>query len=653
MAMSYPGTRAQSLLSEDDLYLFNEGRHLHLYEKLGAHLDLSHSTPAGCHFAVWAPNAESVAVIGDFCDWDRGAHPLTLRGASGIWEGFVPGAHRGQRYKFAIVSRYGGYCIDKADPLAFYAETPPATASVIWDLNYKWHDLDWMQSRAEHNHLGAPMSIYEVHLGSWMRGTLLSESGETSRPLGYRELAPRLVAYVQKMGFTHVELLPVMEHPFYGSWGYQVTGYFAPTSRYGTPQDLMFLIDHLHQHGIGVILDWVPAHFPNDAHGLSFFDGTHLYEHQDPRQGIHPEWNSLIFNYARSEVRSFLLSSAIFWLDRYHADGLRVDGVASMLYLDYGRKPGEWVQNESGGRENLAAVHFLRTLNKDVYRLYPDVQTIAEESTAWPQVTRPTSVGGLGFGLKWDMGWMHDTLKYLAYDPIYRSYHHQQLTFRMMYAFSENFMLALSHDEVVHMKGSLYSKMAGDGWQKCANLRLLYGYMYAQPGKKLLFMGGEFGQVREWNHDGSLDWHLLDTPAHAGIAQFVSDLNHLYRKEPALFARDYDSRGFVWLDPDDSHHSVLSFLRCGQLAEDTLLIVCNFTPVPRIGYRLGVPQPGAWQEVLNSDASIYGGSGLGNLGELEAEPIAAQGQTASLSALLPPLSILVFKQVSSKEPRLA
>jgi len=604
----------------------------------------------GCHFAVWAPNAERVSVIGDWNGWEAGVHPLTLRGTSGIWEGFVPGAHRGHRYKYDITSRYQGYRIDKADPFAFTAEKAPATASVVWDLAYSWHDAEWMQSRSRRNHLGAPMAVYEVHLGSWMS---FADAGPRSPT--YRELAPRLAAYVKRLGFTHVELLPVMEHPFYGSWGYQVTGFYAPTSRYGRPQDLMFLIDHLHQHDIGVILDWVPSHFPNDAHGLGFFDGTYLYEHHDLRQRIHPEWNSLLFNYARNEVRSFLLSSAMLWLDRYHADGLRVDAVASMLYLDYARRPGEWVPNYAGGRENLDAVHFLRNLNEDIYRAYPngEVQTIAEESTSWPQVTRPTSDGGLGFGLKWDMGWMHDTLKYLGRDPVHRRFHHRELTFRMMYAYSENFVLALSHDEIVHMKGSLYGKMAGDPWQKCANLRLLFTYMYALPGKKLLFMGGEFGQVREWNHDASLDWHLLEAqsgegaPSHKGLQRLVTDLNHLYQTEPALFELDYESAGFVWLDPDDEAQSVLSFLRCGKRPEDTLLIVCNFTPIPRPDYKLGVPQPGLWRELLNSDAEIYGGSGLGNLGGSEARLFPHHSQPASLSVLLPPLAALVFKHPAS------
>jgi 1,4-alpha-glucan branching enzyme len=487
------------VLTDQDLHLFNEGSHLRLYEKLGSH-PFTWEGEEGTYFAVWAPNAERVSVVGDFNAWDRDRHPLQPRAGSGIWEGFVPGARQGAHYKYHVVSRDGGFTVDKADPFAFHAERPPQTASTVWSLDYEWMDKEWMESRRERMQLGAPLTVYEVHLGSWRRGG--EHGGEF---LGYRELAPLLADYVSSMGFTHVELLPIMEHPFYGSWGYQTTGYFAPTSRYGTPQDLMYLVDHLHQHGIGVILDWVPSHFPTDEHGPGFFDGTHLYEHGDPRQGIHPDWDSFIFNYGRHEVRSFLLSSAMYWLDRYHADGLRVDAVASMLYLDYSRKEGEWVPNVHGGRENLEAIDFLRRLNAEVYQHYPDVQTFAEESTAWPMVSRPAYLGGLGFGLKWDMGWMHDTLRYMMHDPVHRKHHHNELTFRMVYAFNENFILPLSHDEVVHGKGSLLSKMPGDEWQKFANLRLMLGYMYTQPGKKLLFMGGELGQWREWTHEGSLD----------------------------------------------------------------------------------------------------------------------------------------------------
>ena len=629
-----------SWLSDEDLYLFNEGRHLRLYDRLGAHQAQRDGVP-GCVFAVWAPNAASVSVLGDFNDWDKTRAPLTLRGQSGIWAGFVPGARQGQRYVFHVASRYEGYRQDKADPFASYAQTPPEKASVIWDLAYDWGDAAWMQTRRERTTTTAPVSIYELHVGSWLR-----TPGEDGRPLTYRELAPRLCAYLREMGFTHVELLPVMEHPFYGSWGYQVTGFFAPTSRYGTPQDLMFLIDTLHQAGIGVILDWVPSHFPSDGHGLGYFDGTHLYEHADPRQGFHPEWNSLIFNYGRNEVRSFLLSSALFWLDHYHADALRVDGVASMLYLDYARRPGEWIPNEQGGRENLAAVHFLRSLNEDAYALFPGTQTIAEESTAWPKVSRPTSEGGLGFGFKWDMGWMHDTLGYLARDPVHRRYHHTQLTFRSMYAASESFVLALSHDEVVHGKGSLLTKMPGDDWQKRANLRLLFAYQFALPGKKLVFMGGEFGQLREWSHDRGLDWELLDDPGHRGIARWVAALNRLYRTEPALHQRDCTPAGdgFEWLEADDAERSVLVFLRRGERPEDDVVVALNFTPVPRPEYRIGVPAAGFWEELLSSDAGEYGGSAAGGAGGRDAEPIPHGRQPLSLRASLPPLGAVFFRR---------
>ncbi|MDR7435714.1 MAG: 1,4-alpha-glucan branching protein GlgB [Armatimonadota bacterium] len=626
-----------SLLSEDDLHLFNEGTHFRLYEKLGAH-PLEVEGVSGTYFAIWAPNAERVFVMGDFNGWEKTTHPLQPRGQSGIWEGFIPGIGHGSRYKYHIVSRYRAYRVDKADPFGFFHEIPPRTASIVWDLTYPWGDEAWMQGRWRANRLSSPMAIYEVHLGSWMR-----VPEEYNRPLTYRELAERLGDYVEKMGFTHVEFLPVMEHPFYGSWGYQVTGYFAPTSRFGTPQDFMYLIDHLHQRGIGVILDWVPSHFPMDEHGLGFFDGTHLYEHADPRKGLHPDWNSFIFNYGRNEVRSFLISSALFWLDRYHADGLRVDAVASMLYLDYSRKEGEWIPNEYGGRENLEAIAFLRRFNEEVYRNYPDVQTIAEESTAWPMVSRPTYVGGLGFGLKWDLGWMHDTLFYMSKDPVHRKYHHNNLTFRMLYAFHENFVLPLSHDEVVHGKGSLLSKMPGDEWQKCANLRLLFGYMVAQPGKKLLFMGGEFGQWREWQHDEGLEWHLLARSLHAQVQRWVADLNRLYRNEPALHELDCDPSGFEWIDCTDADHSIVSFLRKAHSTGDLLLIVCNFTPVPRHGYRVGVPRGGYWREILNSDAEIYGGTNQGNLGGREADPIPFHGRPYSLALTLPPLGCLFLK----------
>lgn len=627
-----------SRLTDDDVHLFREGHHFRLYEKLGAH-PMEVDGLRGTLFAVWAPNAERVSVVGDFNGWDPEAHPLAPRwDGSGIWEGFVPDVGHGSLYKYHIVSRFGGYAVDKGDPFAFFWETPPGTASIVWDLRYEWRDEAWLRTRHRADALDAPIAIYEVHLGSWRR---VPEEGH--RFLTYREMAEALPAYVKEMGFTHVEFLPVMEHPFYGSWGYQTVGYLAPTSRYGVPQDFMFLIDTLHQHGIGVILDWVPSHFPGDAHGLVFFDGTHLYEHADPRKGFHPHWNSYIFNYGRYEVRSFLISSALFWLDVYHADGLRVDAVASMLYLDYGRQGGEWIPNEYGGKENLEAIAFLRRLNGEVYRSFPDVQTIAEESTAWPMVSRPTYVGGLGFGLKWNMGWMHDMLAYFSKDPIYRKYHHDHLTFSIWYAFSENFVLPLSHDEVVHGKGSLLGKMPGDDWQKFANLRALLGYMYGHPGKKLLFMGDEFGQWREWNHDESLDWHLLAYATHRGLQQWVRDLNELYRREPALHEGDCDPAGFEWVDFHDWEQSVISFLRKAQSSDDVVLVVCNFTPVPRSDYRVGVPRPGFWRELLNSDAREYGGSGHGNLGGVTADPVSFHGRPYSLSLTLPPLSVLFLK----------
>jgi 1,4-alpha-glucan branching enzyme len=627
-----------TLLTEDDLFLFNEGSHYRLYQKLGAHPMVAPDGTAGTYFSVWAPNAESVFVIGDFNRWSRERHPLRARGHSGIWEGFLGGVGKGAHYKYHIRSRQGGHRVDKADPLGFLHETPPRTASVVWDLDYGWGDQAWMKERKGQNPLTSPISIYEVHLGSWRR---VPEEG--GRPLTYREMAPLLADYVERMGFTHVELLPIMEHPFYGSWGYQITGYFAPTSRYGTPQDFMYLIDSLHQRGIGVILDWVPSHFPDDGHGLAYFDGTHLYEHADPRQGFHPDWHSFIFNYGRHEVRSFLMSSATFWLDVFHADGLRVDAVASMLYLDYSREAGEWVPNAYGGNENLEAIGFLRRFNTEVYKEHPEVVTIAEESTSWPMVSRPTYVGGLGFGFKWDMGWMHDTLAYMARDPIYRKHHHDKLTFRMLYAFSENFALPLSHDEVVHGKGSLLGKMPGDDWQRLANLRLLFGYQAAQPGKKLLFMGGEIGQWREWNHEDSLEWHLLEQAPHAGLQRWVAELNRLYRGEPALHELDCQPAGFEWVDCHDADQSVVCFLRRGKRASDVFLVACNFTPIPRNNYRIGVPRGGIWREVLNSDAREYGGSGWGNLGGVEAAPAPFHGRPCSINVTLPPLAVVFFK----------
>jgi len=632
-----------SLLTDLDTYLFKEGNHFRLYQKLGAHL-LTVDGTQGTLFALWAPNAARVSVIGEFNGWDPDAHPLAVRqDGSGIWEGFVPGVGQGALYKYHIVSAVNGFETDKGDPFAFFWEVSPNTASVVWDLRYEWADGEWMRTRRDRNTLGAPFSVYEVHLGSWRRAP-----EDPSRLLTYRELARDLPPYLQDMGFTHVEFLPVMEHPFYGSWGYQTLGYFAPTSRYGTPQDFMYLVDTLHQHGIGVLLDWVPSHFPNDGHGLVYFDGTYLFEHADPRKGYHPEWNSCIFNYGRNEVRAFLVSSALFWLDLYHADGLRVDAVASMLYLDYARKEGEWIPNVYGGKENLEAIHFIRTLNETVYGKYPDVVTVAEESTAWPMVTRPTHVGGLGFGLKWNMGWMHDTLDYLSKDPVHRKYHHNQLTFSIWYAFYENFLLPLSHDEVVHGKGSLIGKMAGDDWQKFANLRLLYGYMFTHPGKKLLFMGAEMAQWREWYHEESLDWHLLQYDRHQGIQRWLRDLNRFYRSEPALYELDFQSEGFSWIDCGDWEGSIISYLRQGRSSRDLLLAVCNFTPVPRVGYRVGAPAGGLWQEVLNSDAEIYGGSGHGNFGGIEAEDTPVHGRDFSLTLTLPPLGIVVFKKPESR-----
>jgi 1,4-alpha-glucan branching enzyme len=630
-----------SLLTDQDIYLFKEGNHSNLYDKLGSHL-VSVDGTEGTYFAVWAPNAERVSVIGDFNQWSKESHPLKKRDdGSGIWEGFIPGLRPGTIYKYHLLSKYNDYRVDKGDPFAFFWECPPKTGSIVWGLDYEWNDGEWMRNRHLPNSLEAPWAIYEVHLGSWRR---VPEEG--NRFHTYREMAPSLVEYVKEMGFTHVEFLPVMEHPFYGSWGYLTTGYFAPTARFGSPQDFMYLIDRLHQNGIGVILDWVPSHFPDDEHGLVFFDGTSLYEHQDPKKGFHPEWKSYIFNHGRNEVKAFLTSSALFWLDRYHADGLRVDAVASMLYLDYGRKDGEWIPNEHGGKENIDAIAFIKRLNEAVYSDHPDIQTIAEESTAWPMVSRPIYVGGLGFGMKWNMGWMHDTLDYFSKDPLYRKYSHHQLTFSLWYAFYENFILSLSHDEVVFGKGSLLRKMPGDDWQRFANLRLLFGYMYGHPGKKLIFMGGEFGQWNEWYHEVSLDWHLLQYSSHHGAQRWVKDLNHFYRTEPALYEFDFGQEGFEWIDFHDSEKSIISFLRKGRNADDMILVVCNFTPVPRHNYRVGVPRCGFWREVLNSDAQIYGGGGYGNFGGVEATPVPSHGQYNSLSLTLPPLGVLFFRNMA-------
>jgi 1,4-alpha-glucan branching enzyme len=634
---SPPGVVPADLLTQDDLYLFNEGSHFKLYEKMGAHLGEVDEQP-GVYFAVWAPDAERISVIGDFNGWTPGVHLLAPKGNSGIWTGFVPGLTAGIVYKYKVESRYSGYKVEKADPFAFATEVPPKTASVVWDQSYQWGDQEWMSARAETNALEEAISTYEMHLGSWRR---VPEEG--NRSLTYRELASELVPYLTRLGYTHVEFMPIMEHPFAGSWGYQVTGYFAPTSRFGTPEDFMYLVDKLHQAGIGVILDWVPSHFPSDEYGLAYFDGTHLYEHADRRKGFHPDWQSYIFNYGRNEVRSFLISSAQFWLDVYHVDGLRVDAVASMLYLDYSRKAGEWIPNPHGGNENLEAISLLRRMNEAVYRDNPGVQTIAEESTAWPMVSRPTYLGGLGFGMKWDMGWMHDMLEYIQHDPVHRKFHHNQLSFRLMYAFNENFVLSLSHDEVVHGKGSLASKMPGDSWQKLANLRALLGYMYGQPGKKLLFMGGELGQWSEWNHDSSLDWHLLDQPQHAGLQRWVADLNNLYRDQLALHQIDFQAAGFEWVDANDWEQSVISFMRHDRARQESVLVIANFTPVVREGYRVGVPERGEWRELLNSDAEVYGGSGVGNMGGVQARPIPYHGRPYSLSLMLPPLGVLFLK----------
>jgi 1,4-alpha-glucan branching enzyme len=626
-----------SPLGDVDLYLFNEGSHVRLHEKFGAHLGVVDGV-AGAHFTVWAPNAERVSVIGDFNGWDKGSHQLSPRGVSGVWEGFIPDVGEGDTYKFHIQSRHEGFRVDKADPFAIHSETPPLTGSKIWDLSYEWQDDEWMRQREERQALDQPMSVYELHLGSWKT---VPEEG--NRPLNYTEMAEPLIAHVQDLGFTHVEFMPLTEHPFGGSWGYQTTGYFAPTSRFGTPQDLKELIDRLHQAGIGVILDWVPSHFPTDEHGLAYFDGTHLFEHADPRKGYHPDWKSYIFNYGRPEVLSFLLSSALFWLEEYHIDGLRVDAVASMLYLDYSREDGEWIANEWGGNENVEAIAFLRRFNEEVYKAFPGVQTIAEESTAWPMVSRPTYVGGLGFGMKWDMGWMHDTLAYFQEDPVHRKYHHDQLTFRAVYAFAENYCLPLSHDEVVHGKGSMVTKMPGDEWQKFANLRTLYAYMFTTPGKKLLFMGDEFGQWQEWSNERSLDWHLLEHERHAGLMRCLGDVARLYREEPALHDGDVDPEGFAWLDAGDWEQSVVSYRRRTRDGSREVVVVCNLTPVPRENYRIGVPERGFWAERFNSDATIYGGSGMGNHGGVSTTPLPSHGFGHSINLALPPLSVLVLQ----------
>jgi len=626
-------------LSDYDIHLLAEGTHYHSYDRLGAHVT-ERSGVRGAQFTVWAPNAQRVSVVGDFNNWDESSNPLASVGESGCWSGFVEGVVSGANYKYAVYSNYNGYAAMKVDPYAFHFETPPRSASVVWDLEgYQWNDSDWMANRRAHQGHDRPISIYEVHLGSWMR-----KPEEGGRWLTYREVAEKLVSYVSDMGFTHVEFLPLTEHPFSGSWGYQSIGYFAPTSRFGTPQDLMYLIDQLHQAGIGVLMDWVPGHFPTDGHGLAYFDGTHLYEHADQRQGYHPDWGTYIFNFGRREVANFLVSSALFWLDKYHIDGLRVDAVASMLYLDYSRAEGQWVPNIYGGRENLEAIHFLKRLNEIVYSRYPDLMMVAEESTAWPMVSRPTSAGGLGFGYKWNMGWMHDILSYMQSDPIYRRYRHNNLSFGLLYAYHENFVLPFSHDEVVHGKGAMISKMPGDIWQKFANLRVLYGLMFSYPGKKLLFMGCEFGQWSEWNSEQSLDWHLLEYDTHRGLQTWVKDLNRLMRSEPALHEVDFDYHGFNWVECHDAQNSTLAYTRYSADGKSSVLCLFNFTPVPREGYRVGVDASGFWQELLNSDAHFYGGSGMGNGGGVHSTDTPAQGRQHSLVVTLPPLGAVYFRR---------
>src|SRR6267154_1350945 len=626
-----------TLLTDFDIHLFRSGKHFKLYEKLGAHR-ADFKGQSGTYFAVWAPNATAISIIGNFNQWKNGQHNLNPRwDESGIWEGFFPGVGKGEVYKYAIYSNTGEY-LEKADPFALYTEIPPRTASIVWEHEYRWKDQPWLDKRKDLVGKAQPYSVYEAHLGSWRR-----KGEDGNRSLSYTELMDELVSYVKNAGFTHAEFLPVMEHPFFGSWGYQLTGYFAPTSRFGSPEEFMALVDSFHDAGIGVILDWVPSHFPGDMHGLFKFDGTHLYEHADPRKGFHPDWSSYIYNYGRNEIRSFLISNALFWLDRFHIDGLRVDAVASMLYLDYSRKAGEWEPNQYGGNENLEAIVFLKEFNETVYGTHPDVLTIAEESTAWPGVSKPTYLGGLGFGQKWMMGWMHDTLKYFKDDPIYRKYHQNEITFSIMYAFTENFMLPLSHDEVVHGKGSLIGRMPGDDWRKFANLRLMYSYMYAHPGTKLLFMGGEFGQTGEWNHDQSISWHLLDHDLHKGILQLITDLNALYKSEPALYQFSFSDRGFEWVDYSDRENSVMVFMRKGEESKDALVVVCNFTPEVRTQYRVGVPVRGTWKEVFSSDNLKYGGSGQLNIGLLHTPPVKYHGKDYSLAITLPPLGISVFK----------
>ncbi len=639
-----------SIFSDFDLYLFGQGKHYRIYEKMGAHPRTVNGV-AGVNFAVWAPHALAVSVVGDFNGWNRSANPMHRRHNDlGVWECFVPGLQVGALYKYAIYSSVNNYTVEKTDPYGFAAELRPKTASIVTDIHWHtWQDSDWMEHRGERQQLDSPISIYEVHLGSWKHIPERHVEGaeEEDRFLTYRELAVELAAYVKDMGFTHIELLPITEYPYDGSWGYQVTGYYAPTSRFGTPEDFQFFVDYLHQQGIGIILDWVPSHFPKDGHALNYFDGTHLYEYADTRKGEHKEWGTLVFDYGRSEVRNFLIANALFWLREYHIDGLRVDAVASMLYLDYLRKPGEWIANQYGGREHLEAVDFLRQLNEAVYAEQPGTLTIAEESTSWPLVSRPTYVGGLGFSMKWNMGWMHDMLHYMHMDPIHRRFHQNDITFSLMYAYSENFILPLSHDEVVHIKGSMINKMTGDLWQRFANLRAFYGYMWGHPGKKLLFMGAEFGQWSEWNYKESLDWHLLQPPSdprHAQLRSFVRDLNHLYMQEPALSELDTNPEGFSWIDCHDSENSVISFQRRGKKEADTLVFICNFTPVVRYDYRLGVPHEGVYREILNSDITHYGGSGVVNMQPMPSTLGNWQECSHSILLTLPPLATVVLKR---------
>lgn len=626
-----------SRFSDFDIYLFREGRHYSLYDKFGAHV-MERNGKKGIYFALWAPNAAQVHVIGNFNGWNKESHPMYVRyDSSGIWETFIPELKPGEIYKYYIKSKYNNYAVEKADPYAFQCEEPPKTASVVAGLSFEWTDKLWMKERKNKNFLSEPTSVYELHPGSWRRNP-----EENNRSLTYREMAAELPQYVKELGFTHVELMPVMEHPFYGSWGYQITGYFAPTSRYGTPIDFMLLINTLHEAGIGVILDWVPSHFPGDEHGLSYFDGTHLYEHADLRKGFHPDWRSYIFNYGRDEVKSFLISNACYWLEKYHIDGLRVDAVASMLYLDYSRKEGEWIPNEFGGRENLEAIRFLKEFNEACYSRFPDVITIAEESTAWPMVSKPTYIGGLGFAMKWMMGWMHDTLHYFQKEPIHRKFHQNEITFSIYYAFTENFMLPLSHDEVVYGKGSLLNKMPGDVWQKFANLRMLFGYMYAHPGTKLLFMGGEIGQWNEWNHDSSLDWHLLQYDSHKGLKKLIENLNNLYKTEPSLHYFNFDNPGFEWIDITDTDNCVISFLRKDD-SGSFMLVIANFTPVIRENYRTGAPSGGYWKQVLNTDDERFGGSNVFCVEGVQAEETASHGRNYSFLLTLPPLAIMYYK----------